>query len=241
MPSLVYLLLLFILGVLLPINGVLSGKRIKAFLIDNPDGRMLFYKQTIIIQIVLAVLVFGAMAFQSDSIDVIGLSFLKQPIQLIGLLGLCFLGWWLLRIYPYNPQSLVREIERSAAVKFLLPQTDEEYRWSIGVSFAAGICEEIVFRGFLYWQLAQYIPLIPAVILTNFIFALCHFGTGIKNASLAFGLGILFSVIFLYTGSLWLPMLVHVLTDIYSMTKGRIYFEIESREQRTEIRETEES
>ena len=122
-------------------------------------------------------------------------------------------------------ERLKLEIERDRAIKFLLPSTAEEYRWSIAVSFAAGICEEIVFRGFLYWQMVQWLPVIPAIIITNLIFGLCHFATGLKNASLAFGLGVLLSFLFLYTESLWWLMLIHVLIDIYSMTKGKRFFE----------------
>ena len=223
--SITYLILLIIVGILLPINGVLSGKRIKQFLSQYPEGRLFFYKQTVVIQIILAFLVLGAMLFNNDSIDEIGLSFLKQAPMVISLQGICFLGWWLIRKYRFDEEKLRQEVAKGEAVKFLLPSTDEEYRWSIAVSFAAGICEEIVFRGFLYWQLSQLLTVIPAILLTNLIFGLCHYGTGIKNASLATGLGVLLSVIFLYTESLWLLMIIHVLTDILSMTKGKRYFE----------------
>ena len=223
--SITYLLLLFILGILLPLNGVISGKRIKEFLSDTPNGRMMFYQQTIIIQFVLAILVFAAMAFNRDSINEIGLSFLRQPFQVVGLLAACFIGWWLLRIYRFDRENLRQEIEKNAAIKFLLPSTDKEYHWSIGTSFAAGISEEIVFRGFLYWQLSQMLSVVPAILFANLIFGLCHYGTGFKNAFLAFGLGLLLSVIFLYLESLCIPMMIHVLTDIYSMTKGKRYFD----------------
>ncbi len=223
--SITYLILLLVVGILLPINGILSGKRIRQFLNQYPEGRLFFYKQTVAIQIVLAMLVIAAMAFNKDALVEIGLSFFTQPLWVIGLLAICLLGWWLISKYRFDEQKLRREVEKDKAVKFLLPSTDEEYRWSIGVSFAAGICEEIVFRGFLYWQLTQVLTVIPAILLTNFIFGLCHYGTGPKNASLAFGLGVILSVLFLYTDSLWILMVIHVLTDILSMTKGKRYFE----------------
>ena len=228
--SISYLLLLFILGILFPINGVLSGKRIKEFLSTNPQGKMIFYRQTIIIQFVLATLVFAAMAFNRDSLDEIGLSFFRQPLLVLGLLAICFLGWWLLWNYRFAPRRLRRSIERDAAVKFLFPTTKQEYHWSIGVSFAAGISEEIVFRGFLYWQLAQFLPIIPSIILANLVFGLCHYGTGPKNAFLAFSLGVLLSILFLYTDSLFFLMIIHVLVDIYSMTKGKRYFDLNAEE-----------
>ena len=185
----------------------------------------MFYQQTIVIQIVMTIIVLAAMNFQEDSIDLIGLSFLPHPVQTVGLVSSCLLGWYIIHKYQFNHQKLKREIEKHAAIKFLFPITNREYFWSIGASFAAGICEEIVFRGFLYWQLAQFIALAPAILLTNLIFGLGHYATGFKNASIAFGLGILFSALFLLTNSLWIPILIHVLTDVYSMTKGKRYFD----------------
>ncbi len=223
--SITYLILLFILVILFPLNGILTAKRIKKFLNDYPGAKTSFFQQTIIIQIVLAALVIAVMAFNQDPIREIGLSFLARPLYLIGLLTACLIGFWIVYKRQFDPQKLQREIEKDAAVKFLLPTTNQEYQWSIGASFAAGICEEIVFRGFLYWQLALLIPVIPAIFLTNLVFGLGHYATGLKNASIAFGLGILFSLVFLSTNSLWIPMLLHVLTDIYSMTKGKRYFE----------------
>ena len=223
----IYFILLIILGVLLPLNGIVSIKQMRKFFSDNPNSKMLFYKQTIVIQIVITTLVFGAMAINQDSIDKIGLAFFKHPPQILGLLLTCLLGWWFVYIYMNHCEEhkIRREIERNAAVKFLLPDTKMQYRWSIGTSFAAGICEEIIFRGFLYWQLAQWLPVIPAILLTNIIFGLVHYGTGFKNAFLAFSLGVFLSVIFLYTESLWIPMMIHVLIDIYSMTQGKRYFD----------------
>ncbi len=225
-PSVSYLIVLVILGVLLPLNGILSSKRIKKFFAENPNSRMIFYKQTIVIQLILSALVFGSMAFNGDSIDLIGLVFLKQGYLVISLLTACILGGWILRIYllQLDKEKLKKDVEKDAAVIFLLPTKDEEYHWSIGTSFAAGICEEIVFRGFLYWQLTQVLPIVPAILISNIVFGLVHYATGSRNASLAFAFGVLLSIVFLLTGSLWIPMLIHVLIDIYSMTKGRLYF-----------------
>ncbi|MEM9545028.1 MAG: CPBP family intramembrane glutamic endopeptidase [Bacteroidota bacterium] len=214
-------------------NGILSGKRIKEFLSTHPNARMIFYKQTVVIQIVLSSLVLGAMYFNQDSIGIIGLSFVREIVPVIGMLAVCFLGWGLLWIYRFNAENLKKGMIRDAAVMFLFPTSLKEYRWSIGVSFAAGICEEIVYRGFLYWQLTYYMPIIPALFLTNLVFGLSHYATGPKNSSLAFALGVAFSLIFLYTKSLIVLMIIHVLVDVFSMTRGLRYSELASSENAT--------
>ena len=89
----------------------------------------------------------------------------------------------------------------------------------IFVSFVAGICEEIIYRGFLLWFLTNYIPIVPAVILANLPFGLAHLtSTGIKNSVQAFILALVFTGAFLLTQSLWLPILLHILVDLYAST-----------------------
>ena len=228
--SITYLILIVVFGILLPLNGVLLGHRTRRLIVGMENGRMMFYKQTTGLQILMAILVLGALALNEDPISSIGLSFVFMPWKIAALFGLCFLGWWVISKYQFNEQKLREWIQNNQAIKFLLPTSDQELRWSIAVSFAAGTVEEIVFRGFLFWQFSHFMPIIPAMLLANVLFGMCHYGSGLKNAFFAFSLGVLFSIIFWYTGSLWIPMLVHVLVDIYSMTRGRRYFQFLSHE-----------
>ena len=101
-----------------------------------------------------------------------------------------------------------------------MPGNKKELQWSIVLSFGVGIMEEIVYRGFLFWQLNMYLPLIPAVILTIIAFGLLHFGTGFKNALSTFGLGMLFSALSIPFDTLWWAILAHIITDIYAMVIG---------------------
>ena len=73
----------------------------------------------------------------------------------------------------------------------------------------------------MFWQINEYMPIIPSILFTNLIFGLCHYGTGLKNAMIAFGLGVFWSVLYYITGSLWLPILGHVFMDMYSSTLAK--------------------
>ena len=225
-----YLILLFVLVVLMPLNGILSAKKVKKFFTENPDSRKIFFKQTVIIQIVLTTLVLGAMLINQDSIDHVGLGFTNDVMLILGLLASSILGTSLIRFYllKKNEHKIYREVERDIEVLFLFPRTEFEYRWSLATSFTVGICEEIIFRGFLYWQLAEWMPVLPAILLMNIIFGLVHYATGFRNAFLAFVLGVLLSIIFVYTNSLWVPILIHILIDVYAMTRGKRYFDLKS-------------
>jgi membrane protease YdiL (CAAX protease family) len=86
------------------------------------------------------------------------------------------------------------------------------------LSVTAGICEEILFRGFLLWYAGAYLGKSPsglaaAVILTSLLFAFVHLYQGIAGMLTVGGVGLLQGTVFVLSGSLWIPMLLHALID----------------------------
>nr|WP_246172659.1 CPBP family intramembrane glutamic endopeptidase [Marinicella rhabdoformis] len=103
-------------------------------------------------------------------------------------------------------------------VSHYLPQTQRQYKWGVVLSYTAGFCEELIYRGFVYWQLSTWFGMWPSVILANVIFALTHYATGWKNSIGALALGLVFSWIYLSTGDLWLAAVMHTAIDLLAMT-----------------------
>ncbi|HNP19230.1 MAG TPA: CPBP family intramembrane metalloprotease [Fulvivirga sp.] len=95
-----------------------------------------------------------------------------------------------------------------------LPKTKREFNWFIILSISAGICEEIIFRLFLFEYLNENIGLLIAFVLTNIIFALTHIGMGKQNIISSFILGLLFSAIYYFTDNIWIAILLHIAIDI---------------------------
>jgi membrane protease YdiL (CAAX protease family)/tetratricopeptide (TPR) repeat protein len=79
------------------------------------------------------------------------------------------------------------------------------------VAVALPMTEEILFRGYLFEALQRYCPDALVVILTAFGFALVHF-QWFYFAPL-FGFGLVQGWVKLRTGSLWVPVLLHVLNN----------------------------
>lgn len=112
-------------------------------------------------------------------------------------------------------QAYVREYRRALA--FFLPATAEELRWFTILSVSAGICEEILFRGFFM----QYLHRCPwlvgwtvALLVSSASFGLNHLyqgPSGVFSTALA---GLAFGVLFLFTGNLILPILMHIAVDL---------------------------
>jgi uncharacterized protein len=98
----------------------------------------------------------------------------------------------------------------------LIPVTSRERVLFAGVAISAGICEEVVFRGWLLGTLHETIGLGgTALILTAAaIFGLAHVyqrTTGVVLTGLA---GMLFCVLYVATGSLLAPIILHSLMDV---------------------------
>ena len=98
-----------------------------------------------------------------------------------------------------------------------LPKSPRALAWGFGVSLAAGVAEEIAYRGFLMAYLASMAPTWGAVAASALLFGAAHLYQGVVGVVATTALGVIFAVMYLSTGSLLLPMLMHALIDVSSM------------------------
>ncbi|GJM32572.1 MAG: hypothetical protein DHS20C18_15730 [Saprospiraceae bacterium] len=113
----------------------------------------------------------------------------------------------------------MRTLERWRKDLSFLPKTGLEFRHFIFLSFSAGICEEIVFRGFFvsYFYallLPLNFPAWTAVLVPAILFGLVHYYQGWKAVMKIVLMAIIFGLIFLWSGSLWWLILLHVGVDL---------------------------
>jgi membrane protease YdiL (CAAX protease family) len=101
-------------------------------------------------------------------------------------------------------------------VRQLMPVTRQDRALFIGVSITAGICEEIIYRGFLLYALMQALPLPIAVVLASGAFGVAHAYQQPLGALRAALLGAVLTVPVLATGSLVPAMLAHASIDVLS-------------------------
>ena len=111
--------------------------------------------------------------------------------------------------------------QRSGHLLALVPHTTAEYRWFVGLSVTAGICEELLYRGFLVWTLQHWVGLGWAAALSVMAFGAAHAyqGRGAVRPTLG---GVVLQGIALLTHSILPGILVHAMLDIMSGTSGYI-------------------
>lgn len=104
-----------------------------------------------------------------------------------------------------------------ADVEALLPATGGERRWFAAVAVTAGVCEEVVFRGFLVLFVSTLYPRagsVVVVMLAAVVFGAAHAYQGVAGAAGTFILGLAFGMVYLATGSLVPGMMLHALIDL---------------------------
>jgi membrane protease YdiL (CAAX protease family) len=107
------------------------------------------------------------------------------------------------------------EIAESPALRDLLPRTGEERRAFALLALAAGVGEELAFRGYAIPALAPHLggPW-EAAAFTSATFGLLHAYQGALGMMRTAMLGFLLAGSFVLSGSLWPAMVAHVLLDL---------------------------
>jgi uncharacterized protein len=120
------------------------------------------------------------------------------------------------RALALKPKSLAKLRVRLQPLRALIPHTAGEYRLFVPLCFTAGICEELLFRGYLVWVLQHWLGLWAAAGASMVIFGLGHSYQGAKFGVRAFMAGVALGVLALATGSLLPGMALHALVDLGS-------------------------
>jgi membrane protease YdiL (CAAX protease family) len=102
----------------------------------------------------------------------------------------------------------------------MLPRTLIEHRWFQAVSVTAGICEELLFRGFLMWALRPWLGLWGAFAATSILFGLGHSYQGRRGLLNSTVIGMVLGALALLTGSILPGMILHALVDLSSGSIG---------------------
>ena len=110
-----------------------------------------------------------------------------------------------------------------APLRWLLPSSAPELANFRALSVTAGVCEEILFRGYLMAFLLPLLGTGGAVVLSSALFGAAHAYQGVGGGVKAGVLGALMAGLYLLTGSLLAPIVVHAMID---WSSGQIAAEV---------------
>jgi uncharacterized protein len=112
------------------------------------------------------------------------------------------------------PEKRVAYRSKLGRVAFLLPHTRDELRWFAALSVTAGICEELLYRGYVLWTFTPSLGLTGAALATIVLFGAGHAYQGRSHGIRATAAGAVMTGVVLLTGSLVPAIVLHALMDL---------------------------
>lgn len=204
--------------------GVLAWPRLKrALAVGDRSALIGEYRQTIIGQLVLSALAIGAAVWAGLAIwsapeglaigTALGVGELPVPVLAgagAALVG-AVVGIVVVRRSGTPPQLL-------GDIAALIPVTAPERRWFAAVCVCVGVCEELLYRGFMGAWLADVgLNGVAVLAIGSLFFGLAHAYQGVSGVLATTAVGALFHVLYVGTGSLWVPIALHILLDLRAL------------------------
>jgi membrane protease YdiL (CAAX protease family) len=213
-----YLAFLFVLITLF--EGLYFFPRFKAAVAAGvPHARVRAYRRTTIGQWVFSAIVIIAWIAAGRSWTALGLVPPRDWRLWVGIVVIAAMVYLSVnqtrainRLAP-KPQGIEKHRGRLTELEYLLPHTRAEFRGFMLLSFTAGVCEELLCRGYLMWALRPYMNVVAAIAVSAIVFGLGHAYQGKKGIVKTGVVGIVMNIIVLATGWLLPAMVVHALVD----------------------------
>ena len=214
-------LLVVVLSVFFPIRAAtFVFRRLSRAPLEHVAGvRRTLYLQAIALQWGLSTVALALWLMRERSARALGLEPRAPGPLLAGLVGAVVIAgafWFIRRRVRAEPEALDRTLEKLHHIERMLPHTRPEKRLFHVVAITAGICEELLYRGYLLWYLAHWFAAIPAVVVSSAIFGLGHSYQGPRGIVTTTLVGLVMATIYLASGALWPAMAVHAIIDMHA-------------------------
>lgn len=220
---LAHLLILFLI-IVVPIRGAQRYRVLMRRIAHHPELRANFYVQGMLAQwlmlLPLLLIVPGlGWSWQSIGLYIPANTFVVILCSILAvLLVIAFYAQVIyIRRVARTPDGLAQLRQSMSGPLHMLPRIPKERALWVLLSFTAGVCEEILYRGFMPSYLNHIFPGIPlfvAIVIAAALFGIGHLYqklTGVLGTGL---MGLVFGLLYFFTGSLLLPMIVHALFDL---------------------------
>lgn len=214
-------ILLGALGILAPAYSYYAGRRIAA---GTMPPRTLAYVRTMVSWWLITLAMGLIWSRMERPAAALGLTVPGDARSWAGVI-LCVLAaayvngqWRVLR--RMTPEKLARVREALGRTAAVLPRTPLEYRLFLAVSVTAGICEELLFRGYFFAMTSHWLTLAGAAVLSALLFGAGHAYQGWRGVVKTAAVGLFLGFVYIGTGSLLWPMIVHALIDVQGGSVG---------------------
>ena len=220
--------LVFIIAIVYPIAGLFGFRRLlRRVAAGESVNRSELYRNTMVGHWTLLLICMAIWAGAARPWSALGLGLQLDPrfaiAAILTVLGIVVLLMQVREVKSATQKQLDRIRKRFGKLSLIIPQNGNELARFYGLSITAGIVEEILWRGFLIWYLSQFMPLWAAALVSIIGFGLAHAYQGIAHLPLVTAVGAAFTGLYLLSGSIWLPIILHAAVDIL---QGRLAYDV---------------
>lgn len=187
-----------------------------------PDDKIRLYHSNGLLLIVFGMIVVTTWRLPGRSLSELGLGWPIWSLYVILFMILAGLFYFFDIFFQYGSRRWRKKTyaDRHQIFSFV-PSNSYEMAHFTFLAIAAGIGEEIIFRGYLihyitFWTGNTFGGITLACLFSSALFAFLHGYQGLKSMVKIFFLALLFSGIFVYSQSLWIVIIIHALIDIFS-------------------------
>jgi len=211
-------LFIFVLFVVQPIHGAWEFSRyIKRVEAGEPADRTKLYRETFFLEWAAFLVLALAWYLLGRPVGDLGYVAPGGAWFWAGVALVAAVSAYLLFAWRQSKRMTADEKESYRAsfgkLQYFMPQNDRDYRLFAVLSVTAGIVEETVYRGFVLWYLFQLMPVWAAVIVSAIAFGLGHSYQGSAGVVRVTAIGLVFAALYILTGSIWVPIVGHILFD----------------------------
>jgi membrane protease YdiL (CAAX protease family) len=133
-----------------------------------------------------------------------------------------------------DPEALAEVRRRMGHLELMLPHDRVEWRPFWRLAITAGLCEELLYRGYLTWYFSHVVSWWPAGLLAALAFGLGHAYQGPRGILMTGIVGAFLFAMYAFTGSLFVSMALHALMDLHSGHLALRAYEQRQREEAVE-------
>ncbi|WP_338517405.1 CPBP family intramembrane glutamic endopeptidase [Alteromonas gracilis] len=225
-------LLLLLSLCLFPAIELHSGGNTKRRIQEGKITKVRAYQETIVMLLLPTLLLVFLLIFGELRAFDLGLAVKNEISQTIAflllLVVLCYYATSFCLTFK-NEQTKRRLREQLASLNWMLPTTSKEVNWFVfGVSLVAGVCEELLFRGYLIHTIDSHWGMAIAIILSSALFGLCHVYQGWINVLRTGLVGLFLAIVYVWSGSLIVVIVLHIAQDAYV---GALHFVVSKTKQ----------
>lgn len=218
--------LALLLVVFFPIRSRTFGyRRLREAMPERvPEVRANLYRQAMLLQWTFTLLTLALWMSAHRPWEALGLIFHRSLWTLGVATVLVLVVAYIVATLPRalrDHDALARVRQRLSGVDRMLPRSDREMKTFWALAVTAGICEEVLYRGYLFWYFGHWLPQPYVLVVTAVVFGIGHSYQGMRGVVTTGIAGLFLGSVYLLTGSLYLPMAFHALIDAYSGYVGR--------------------